>query len=438
MERSRGRTLLPGGRLATVEDSPGTYSLASRSTEELLALESIAGIDPRPRPDLVVVTVDASQLSRNLYLVLQIIELRVPVIVALNMTDTLEESGQKIDVSVLQRELGVPVVPMMARRGTGLGDLVRTIDRVLQEPSLALPGWRWIPKAGPLTEDIAAIAEAVPESWHHGSEDRRRALALWALLSIDAEHYLAGVPESLRRRTADRRQSAETVGRDLDREIIEGRYGWIDGCVSRCLREDPRRVSMTDRVDRILLHPALGRLASTFISSRSLTHAGSRLHILTLALLWIMLVLALMRPQWLEPYTEVRTEGYDLMLAVDTSRSMEALDFTVNGRQVTRMAVIKGVLGRFIKAREGDRIGIVVFGSQAFVLSPLSVDRQLPQGRMRRWRRGHHRRVPGQRNTRMRRSVLRYGSCPRTSDESGGRSAGRLMFPFRWACPFHA
>jgi ferrous iron transport protein B len=258
VERSRGRTLLPGGRLATVEDSPGTYSLASRSTEELLALESIAGIDPLPRPDLVVVTVDASQLSRNLYLVLQIIELRVPVIVALNMTDTLEESGQKIDVSVLQRELGVPVVPMMARRGTGLGDLVRTIDRVLQEPSLALPGWRWIPKAGPLTEDIAAIAEAVPESWHHGSEDRRRALALWALLSIDAEHYLAGVPESLRRRTADRRQSAETVGRDLDREIIEGRYGWIDGCVSRCLREDPRRVSMTDRVDRILLHPALG------------------------------------------------------------------------------------------------------------------------------------------------------------------------------------
>ena len=83
-----------------------------------------------------------------------------------------------------------------------------------------------------------------------------------------------------------------------------------------------------------------------------------------------------MRPQWLEPYTEVRTEGYDLMLAVDTSRSMEALDFTVKGRQVTRMAVIKGVLGRFIEAREGDRIGIVVFGSQAFVLSPMTLDAQ--------------------------------------------------------------
>ena len=123
-----------------------------------------------------------------------------------------------------------------------------------------------------------------------------------------------------------------------------------------------------------LLHPALGRLASTFVAARSLTHAGSRTQLAVLALLWAALVVTLMQPQWLEPYTEVRTEGYDLMLAVDTSRSMEALDFTVEGRQVTRMAVIKGVLARFIKAREGDRIGIVVFGSQAFVLSPMTLD----------------------------------------------------------------
>jgi len=125
-----------------------------------------------------------------------------------------------------------------------------------------------------------------------------------------------------------------------------------------------------------LLHPALGRLASTFLTARSLTHMGSLQRTIMLALLWVALIVALMRPQWLEPYTEVRTEGYDLMLAVDTSRSMEALDFTVNNRQVTRMAVIKGVLGRFIKAREGDRIGMVVFGSQAFILSPMTLDVQ--------------------------------------------------------------
>jgi Ca-activated chloride channel family protein len=123
-----------------------------------------------------------------------------------------------------------------------------------------------------------------------------------------------------------------------------------------------------------LLHPALGRLASTFLSARSLTHTGSKQKSIMLTLLWLALILALMRPEWLEPYTEVHTEGHDLMLAVDLSRSMEALDFSVNGKQVTRTAVVKGVIERFIDARQGDRIGLVVFGSQAFVLSPLTLD----------------------------------------------------------------
>ena len=133
----------------------------------------------------------------------------------------------------------------------------------------------------------------------------------------------------------------------------------------------PRRHSAADAWTHgdtsTLLHPALGRLASTFIAARSLTHAGGSLQIILLAL------------HWLEPYTEVHTEGRDLMLAVDTSRSMEALDFKVNGRQVTRMAVTKGVLEKFIQAREGDRIGLVVFGSQAFVLSPMTQDLQTLQ-----------------------------------------------------------
>ena len=96
VERSLGRLRLPGGQMASVYDSQGTNSLVARSPEEELSLESIAGLPPLPPADLVVVTVDASQLGRNLYLVLQIIELGVPVIVALNMIDTLEETGQEI------------------------------------------------------------------------------------------------------------------------------------------------------------------------------------------------------------------------------------------------------------------------------------------------------------------------------------------------------
>lgn len=124
-----------------------------------------------------------------------------------------------------------------------------------------------------------------------------------------------------------------------------------------------------------LLHPHLRELQAAYQSRRPRRQLAGWLYNGLLYLLWAALVLAVMRPQWLEPHTEVSTPGYDLMLAVDTSHSMDALDFTVEGQQVTRMQVVKGVMDRFVDSREGDRIGLIIFGSQAFVLSPLSVDR---------------------------------------------------------------
>ncbi|MBK1723634.1 VWA domain-containing protein [Thiocystis violacea] len=124
-----------------------------------------------------------------------------------------------------------------------------------------------------------------------------------------------------------------------------------------------------------LLHPRLDELREAFSARRPRLQLAGWLHRALLYLLWIALVLALMQPQWLTPYTEVSTPGYDLMIAVDGSHSMEALDFSVEGRQVNRMAVVKGVMGRFIDNRDGDRVGLILFGSQAFILSPLSLDR---------------------------------------------------------------
>ena len=125
-----------------------------------------------------------------------------------------------------------------------------------------------------------------------------------------------------------------------------------------------------------LLHPSLARMESSFKTRRPRAAIAGKLHALLLALLWIALTLAAMRPQWLEPHTEIKNEGYDLMLAIDTSRSMTALDFTSDGRPVSRMAVVKGVMGRFIEHRPGDRVGVVIFGNMAFVQSPLTLDLQ--------------------------------------------------------------
>lgn len=124
-----------------------------------------------------------------------------------------------------------------------------------------------------------------------------------------------------------------------------------------------------------LLHGNLAMLKESFETRRPRSSVSSRLHAALLALLWLSITLALMRPQWLEPYTESRTEGYDLMLALDTSRSMTALDFTKNRVPIDRMAVLKGTMDKFIAEREGDRIGLIVFGDRAFVLSPLTYDR---------------------------------------------------------------
>ena len=125
-----------------------------------------------------------------------------------------------------------------------------------------------------------------------------------------------------------------------------------------------------------LLHPSIRRLERSFNSRRPRMSITGKLHALTLVLLWIALTLAAMRPQWLEPLTEVRSEGYDLMIAVDTSRSMTALDFSRDNRPISRMAVVKGVMGRFIENRTGDRLGLVIFGDQAYVQSPLTLDLQ--------------------------------------------------------------
>jgi len=124
-----------------------------------------------------------------------------------------------------------------------------------------------------------------------------------------------------------------------------------------------------------LLHPHPDRLQVAYRAKRPGRQIAGWIHLALLGLLWLALVLALMRPQWLVPHTEVSSPGYDLLLAVDTSHSMEALDFSAQGLPINRMAVIKGVMDRFVAGRQGDRVGLIVFGSQAFVLSPLSLDR---------------------------------------------------------------
>ncbi|GJL68144.1 MAG: hypothetical protein NPIRA06_07790 [Nitrospirales bacterium] len=99
-------------------------------------------------------------------------------------------------------------------------------------------------------------------------------------------------------------------------------------------------------------------------------------------IIWSALLLAAARPQWSGDPVGLPTSGRDLMLAVDISGSMKIPDFSVNGREVTRLEVVKAAAGEFIARRTGDRVGLIVFGSRAYVQTPLTFDRDTVKAMM--------------------------------------------------------
>lgn len=101
-----------------------------------------------------------------------------------------------------------------------------------------------------------------------------------------------------------------------------------------------------------------------------------RLQILLAVLCWLLLVLAATRPQWLGEPIERPVSGRDLMLAVDLSGSMQTRDFTLGGETVDRLTALKAVAGEFIRRRVGDRVGLILFGDQPYIQTPLTFDRQ--------------------------------------------------------------
>lgn len=136
----QGEFYTPNGRKLELIDLPGCYSLEGGSPDQQIARDVLLGSNPkRPRPDLIVCVLDASNLERHLQLALEIIELKIPVIIALNMVDMAEKSGLRLDPAKLSEELGVPVVPIQANRGKGLIEL----KQAMRHPFPSVPEVPW-------------------------------------------------------------------------------------------------------------------------------------------------------------------------------------------------------------------------------------------------------------------------------------------------------
>jgi ferrous iron transport protein B len=238
-----------------VVDVPGAYSLSARSPEEQIALSAVLGLGGNPRPDLCLMVVDAGQLARNLYLVMQLLELDIRVVVALNMIDEVRENPPS--EAELCRFLGVPCVATDARRGAGITRLEEAIAGALQTPPRAALNIRY-PEA--LEQDVTEVTKSLPATWAQ-TDARARALALWALTSIENDDELEGIDPALRAECLLLRERAQLAARDIDHEVIATRYALIDAEIPKLhprLAVHPPKRKASERVDRVLLHPVFG------------------------------------------------------------------------------------------------------------------------------------------------------------------------------------
>jgi ferrous iron transport protein B len=249
---------------ARLVDLPGTYSLAAHSPDEMVAVDLLLGNLPgEGRPDLVLEVVDASNLERNLYLLSQVLDLGVPVVVALNMVDVAAARGVRIDAALLSKKLGVPVVATEAHRGVGIPELERAIEAELQRPPADRAPARDLAWAdGPLSTRVDGLLADLDPAFERARGRRlHRFEVLRALVDRGGhaeERLVKALGDSLRPRIEAARGELEN-GSQLVAKEANARYAWAREAVRACLsREERRGAGWSERIDRLLTHRVLG------------------------------------------------------------------------------------------------------------------------------------------------------------------------------------
>ena len=190
VERKEGRLVSPSGRQYAVLDLPGAYSLSPASLDEAVARDVCRGTYPgEPRPDALVCVIDATNLRLHLRFVLEVRELGLPMIVALNMADAARRRGIRIDREALEREFGVPVIETVAVRRDGASGLLAALDALAADPE---PPQRHLPPGADIhaeTRRLLALAVEMPRRTAHIDD----ALDRWLLHPVFGLLILAAV-----------------------------------------------------------------------------------------------------------------------------------------------------------------------------------------------------------------------------------------------------
>jgi ferrous iron transport protein B len=258
VEKKEGRTSLSDGSTARLLDLPGLYSLTPNSPDELIAREVLMGLRAdTARPDVIINVVDASNLERNLYLTSQLLDIGLPIVIALTMTDALTKEGARVDAAALEAAVGVPVRVVIADRKVGLRDLLATVARQAGE---AAPSPAWVvPSAA--AHDLAELEQALQRQY---GIPERAAFAEAVSLLMQESDYTAGsslTPE-LRDHVRNTRERLAADEIDFASQAIEARYAWIarvcTGVTHRPVAPKNSPLSTNENVDRIVMHPFWG------------------------------------------------------------------------------------------------------------------------------------------------------------------------------------
>ncbi|WP_353268370.1 ferrous iron transport protein B [Gemmatimonas sp.] len=255
VERVEGGFKGPDGKRITVLDLPGSYSLSAGSPDEQVALEVLLHRDADQwRPDVVLVVIDAVHLERNLFLASQVLELGIPVVIALNQFDVAQNEGIAIDVPELIHELGVPIVPTVAKRGEGLDPLKKAL---LTAVTLPVPTRKFALPAE--AEDaLAPLKHCLVEA---GLTPIAAGMEALRLLGVSkSEAHLATVPK-LDAAVQDAAATLKNRGYTPNRLESEVRYAWIAQVMERTVTR-PRTIkqNLSDQIDRVALHRVFGPL----------------------------------------------------------------------------------------------------------------------------------------------------------------------------------
>ena len=271
VEKRKGTTLLAQNTQAEILDMPGTYSLTPESLDEkIVAQQVLDWMQEKEKPAAIISVVDAGNLSRNLYLTSQILDLDIPVIVALNMMDRVKRKNQDINCQALKKMLGAAaVVPMSAREKWGIKELQQALTLIIHNKYTADKCGLKMKIPDSVIECIDPVSEILSQQ-HRYNEHLAKTQALRVItrksaleLYRDNSNLNAGDMETLMSARDDAILRIEEIG--MNHRILEAtiRYDMLDRALSKSsivIKDEIRDKSRSENADKILTHKWLGPL----------------------------------------------------------------------------------------------------------------------------------------------------------------------------------